>query len=410
MNMNQKPGLKRDLSLGLLTLYGLGTTIGAGIFVLIGKVAGAGGALAPISFLIAAVIAGLSAASFAEMSARFPESGGEAVYVREGLGSASLALMVGLLVITGGVISTSTIVVGFSGYMSELAGFARAPTQVAVVCILVGIAAWGVRFSVTVAAAITVVEIGALVVIIGFGASPEFSTGLKNLGDEISDPSGILWAGVFYGAILAFYAFIGFEDIVNIAEETRDPQRVLPKAIFLTLGVTTVLYALVAILATGAVAPDELTASDAPLSLIFERVSGLPGNVMSVVAIVSILNGALIQIIMGSRMLFGLSRRGWLLGPFASVNPTTRTPVNSILFCGGVILVLTLTLDLEALAVATSYTTLLIFAFVNAALLALKLRGGTTGYSGFRAPVFVPLIGILSIGGLVGVRLFAANS
>jgi len=165
----QTPKLKRSLSLGLLTLYGLGTTIGARIFVLIGKVAGAGGELAPFSFLLAATIAGLSVLSFAEFASRFPESAGEAVYVKEGLNSSALALVVGLTVTAAGIVSTATIIVGFSGYLADVTAVPRNGAQVAMTLLLAAIAMWGIRASVSVAALVTLIEIGVLVVILGFG-------------------------------------------------------------------------------------------------------------------------------------------------------------------------------------------------------------------------------------------------
>jgi APA family basic amino acid/polyamine antiporter len=285
--------LNRSLSMGLLTLYGLGTTIGAGIFVLIGKVAGTGGALAPLSFVIAAVIAGLSALSFAELSSRFPESAGEAVYVKEAFNSNTLALLMGLAVAAVGIISTATIVVGFSGYLADVVAVPRAAARVGITLLLVAVAIRGIRSSVTLAAMITLIEIGLLLVVIFFGASPELGRGVENLVASIGTSSTAAWYGVVYGVILAFYAFIGFEDIVNVAEETRNASRVVPRAIVWTLVVTTILYLAVALVAVAATRPDALAASGAPLTLVFERVSGLPGHWVSIIAILSVLNGAL---------------------------------------------------------------------------------------------------------------------
>ena len=336
--MNPAPQLNRSLSLGLLTLYGLGTTIGAGIFVLIGKVAGAGGFLAPLSFVLAALIAGLSALSFAELSSRFPESAGEAVYVKEGFNSDILALLTGLCVAAAGIISTATIIVGFSGYLADIAAVPRQAAQVGITVFLAAVVIRGIRTAV-----ITLIECGLLLIVIGFGATPEFGQGAEKLAASTREIPAGAWYGVAYGAILAFYAFIGFEDIVNVAEETRDAARVVPRAIVLTLIVTTFLYFAVALVAIAATTPDQLAKSSAPLTLVFERVSGLPGRWVSAVAILSVLNGALIQIIMVSRVFFGLSRRSWLPGILGYVNPKTQTPVSAILICAVIIITLTLT-------------------------------------------------------------------
>ena len=398
--MTTEPKLNRSLSLGLLTLYGLGTTIGAGIFVLIGKVAGTGGGLAPLSFVIAAVIAGLSALSFAELSSRFPESAGEAVYVKEAFNSNTLALLMGLGVAAAGIISTATIVVGFSGYLADVVAVPRAAAQVGITLLLAAVAIRGIRSSVMLAAAITLIEIGLLLVVIFFGASPELGRGAEKLVASIGTSSTVAWYGVVYGVILAFYAFIGFEDIVNVAEETRNASRVVPRAIVWTLVVTSILYLAVALVAAAAALPDELAASDAPLTLVFERVSGLPGHWVSVIAILSVLNGALIQIIMVSRVLFGLSRRRWLPGMLGYVHPKTLTPVIAILVGATIVVMLTLTLDLENLAAATSFLTLIIFAAVNAALLRIKYIHRIAPENVFRVPAIFPVLGIISIAGI----------
>lgn len=403
--MNQTLQLKRSLSFGLLTLYGLGTTIGAGIFVLIGKVAGAGGFLAPVSFVMASVIAGLSALSFAELSSRYPESAGEAVYVKEAFNSDTLALLTGLGVAAAGIISTATIVVGFSGYLADIVAVPRQAAQVGITLFLTAVVVWGIRSSVALAALITLVEIALLLVIIWFGATPEFARGAERLLTSVQESSMSVWYGVVYGSILAFYAFIGFEDIVNVAEETRDASRIVPRAIIWTLLVTTALYISVALLAVAAATPDELAANPAPLTLVFERVSGLPGHWVSAVAGLSVLNGALIQIIMVSRVLFGLSRRQWLPGKLGYVHPRTHTPVIAILIAAATIITLTLTLELENLALATSLLTLAIFAAVNAALLWVKHTRRTAPQSKFRVPAVVPFLGILSIAGIAAFML-----
>jgi len=217
--------------------------------VLIGKVAGAGGELAPFSFLLAATIAGLSALSFAEFASRFPESAGEAVYVKEGLNSSALALVVGLTVTAAGIVSTAKIIVGFSGYLADVTAVPRNGAQVAMTLLLSAIAMWGIRASVSVAALVTLIEIGVLVVILGFGVLGSSGVPPPEPLSPSAAPSTGVWSGMIYGALLAFYAFIGFKDIVNVAEETRDASRVVPRSIMLTLAVTTLLYAAIAHLA-----------------------------------------------------------------------------------------------------------------------------------------------------------------
>ena len=393
--MSSRQDLQRSISLPLLTLYGLGTTIGAGIFVLIGKIAGVSGIYAPFAFLLASVLAGLSAFSFAELSSRYPESAGEAAYVREGLGSSRLAVIVGLFVVAAGLISTSAIVIGFSGYLAEFAPWPPVVSRVVVVLVLGGLVCLGIGVSVTLAAIITLTEVGVLVVIIFFGVELIGTDFASGQGPLPPGNSGI-WVSIATGAVLAFYAFIGFEDIVNVAEETRNPTRVVPYAIILTLAFTTILYVIVATVAVSAVPFVELARSDAPLSLIFERASGYSGKPISVLAVISVLNGALIQIIMASRVLYGLSRRNMLPTWFGAVHPKTRTPVAATLFCTGIIIVLTITFQIEGLAGATSLVALTIFAIVNLALLKLKLAGGAKPERTFSVPLVIPFLGLIA--------------
>ena len=398
--------LRRAISLPLLTLYGLGTTIGAGIFVLTGKVAGEAGIFAPLSFVVASLLAGLAALSFAEMASRFPESGGEAVYVKEGLGSDRLALLTGSLVILAGLVSTSTIIVGFSGYLDDLTALPPTAAKIGITILLGLIAFWGVRESVTVAALVTVVEIGVLVVIIGFGV-PQLDVETIEAAAKGQVFDGAAGGSVISGAILAFYAFIGFEDIVNVAEETRDATRVVPRAIVLTLIVTCVLYVLVSVIAVSLSPIAGLAASQAPLTFLFEQISGLPGETISVIAIFSVLNGALIQIIMASRVFYGLSRRGWLPGWLSVVHRRTQTPANAIMVCVVTIAALATLFPLEALARVASFITLIIFALVALALIRLKSVSGDIPPDRFTVPFWLPVLSVALIGLLLafeGVR------
>jgi APA family basic amino acid/polyamine antiporter len=396
------PQLRRTLSLGMLTLYGLGTTIGAGIFVLVGKVAGIAGGYAPLAFLAASLLAGLSAFSFAALAKRFPESAGEAAYVREGLRSLELARLVGLFVVAAGVISSAAIVNGVTGYIGALVALDSTLSVVLVVGFIAGVAAVGIGMSVAVAAVISVAEIGALIVIVGAGVRLE---GVSALAPALPlVPLSLAgWTAVLSAAVLAFYAFIGFEDIVNVAEETRDAERTLPLAILLTLVFTLLLYVCVALVAGAVVPAETLAASGAPLVLVFERATGLSGDALAAVATVSVLNGALIQIIMAARVLYGMGRRGMIPAAFGRVNARTRTPLISTGVVGATILVLALALPIETLARTTSFVALSIFVLVNASLIAIQRREG--------APVFrrlVPALAAAASAGLLGFQVWEA--
>lgn len=365
--------LKRSLSLPLLTLYGLGTTIGAGIYVLVGKVAGVAGVLAPISFLVAAVLAGLTALSFSQLVVRFPRSAGEAVYVDQAFGRPALTMAVGLSVVLIGLVSSAAIVSGAVGYLQNIVAAPGWLIVLVIVAFLTIVAIWGITESVLLASVATVLEIGGLVVIVWFGRD---SFSVETISTVAARPSGDMtfgMLGVLSGAILAFYAFIGFEDMVNVAEEVRRPERIFPRAIAITLGVTLVVYTAVSWVAVSTMSVEELGASTAPLSDIFIRLTGWPTLAIDGLASIAVLNGALVQIIMASRVLYGLGRQGSLPAVFASVSSRTLTPVFATGISAAALLTLAYVFPLEFLARFTSMVTLLIFATVNLALVRLNL-------------------------------------
>jgi len=401
--MADVPTLKRSLSLTLIVLYGLGTTIGAGIYVLIGKVAGAAGLYAPFSFLIASLLAALTAFSFAELAGRLPYSAGEAVYVHTGTGSRALATLVGLLVVLAGLVSSGAIVHGFVGYFHE---FLTAPDWLIIVGIvfaLGALAAWGITESVLAASVITLIEIGGLFFVIG-GGIEEMPQAMGRLPEFFPPFEGGAWLGVFFGSVLAFYAFIGFEDMVNVAEEVKNVRHNLPLAIVLTLGITTVLYIVVAFIAVTALPPAELAEARAPLARLFERTTGASSTPISAIAILAVLNGALIQIVMAARVLYGLAAQGWLPRTLRKIHPLTRTPLLATGLVAGILMALTLWLPLTTLAEATSIVTLCIFALVNFSLFRLKrLQPPPAGV--WTVWAWVPLLGGVASLGFVFFRL-----
>ncbi len=386
-----QPTLKRSLSLPLIVLYGLGTTIGAGIYALTGEVAGDAGMAAPLSFVIAAGLAAFTAFSFAELASRHPRSAGVAVYVQHGFGWSAGAVGVGLLVVLSAVVSAAVLVSGFAGYVGELVATPRAAAVALCTLALGAIAVWGITQSALAAAAVTLLEIGGLLLVTWAargallelpGRLPEFAA--------IGELSA--WRGILAGSILAFYAFIGFEDMVHVAEEVREVRRNLPRAIVVVLASTTTIYLVVALACVLAVAPAELAESDAPLALVFERSSGRSAAVLSAIAATAMLNGALIQVIMASRILFGLSDDGRLPPVFARVHPRTRTPVLATLSVTALVLVLALRFPLAGLAETTSVITLAVFALANAALWRLKRREPHPA-GAWLVPPWVPVVG-----------------
>ena len=365
--------LKRSLSLPLVTFYGIGTILGAGIYVLVGKVAGFAGMFTPFAFLLASFLAALSAFSYAELSARFPKSAGEAVYVQEGLGWRKLSIIVGVTIVFAGIISVATLVHGFVGYFQVFVDF---PSIVVMICLtlLMGlVVAWGINESVIIASLMTLLEIGGLVLIIW--VARESFTLLPARWSEMLPPlEWPAWGAIVAGSFIAFYAFIGFEDIVNVAEEVRNPQRNLPRAIVIALVVTSVFYFIVAVVSILTLPPVELAGTDAPLAELYRSVTGRQPVVITIISLVSVLNGALIQIIMASRVLYGMSRQGWLPPRLGQVNARTRTPLLATGLVTGLVLLFALWLPLLSLAKLTSYIILIVFSLINLSLWQIKIR------------------------------------
>lgn len=388
--------LRRTLTLTHAVLYGLGVTIGAGIYVLIAAASARAGMHAPVSFVITAALIAFTGAALAELGCRMPVAAGEAAYARAAFGSERVATIVGLLVIAMALVSAATISVGAAGYIGV---FIAAPEKLlitAVVLAMGAIAARGVLESVTFAGLMTLIELGGLAMVIGAGVL--FEPGVVSRAPEMLpltiDP--VVWSGIFTASMLAVFAFIGFEGIVNIAEEIKDPRRTMPRAIFLTLLITTILYVLVMWVALVSIGSERLAASKAPLALVFEQLTGASPRTMSAVAVVATLNGIVVNLIMASRVMYGLARVGSLPAPLASLNRSTQTPVNGTLLSLAVVLAFALTLPIAELADLSARITLVLFALVNLSLIWIKRKESTPPPGIFRCWRWVPYAGLAS--------------
>ena len=390
------PRLVRSLTLTHAVLYGLGVTIGAGIYVLVGIAAGRSGMHTPLAFIGAAIVMAFSAASFAELGTRMPVSASEAAYVQAAFRRDWLSLAVGLLVVATATISAATISVGSAGYVAVFVPVA-APWIISGVVLAMGaVACLATVQSVTFAGIMTVIEIGGLMLIIvaGLGHGTEVVARLPEIWPSAGDSAA--WAGIAGTSLIAVFAFIGFEHLVNVAEEIKEPSRTLPRALFLTLGLTALVYALVVWIAVTAVPPQELARSPAPLALVFERLTGLPLVTMSAIAIVATLNGVIVHMIMIARVIYGLADQGSLPKALTRLNPVTHTPLLATAFGVGAILVLALIVPLAGLADLTARFTLFVFAIVNLALIRIKARSEAPPPGTFICPRWVPFAGLVS--------------
>ena len=403
--MQQKPKLRRSLSLLMVTFYGLGTIIGAGIYVLVGKVASEAGQFAPAAFLVAALLAAFTAFSYAELVARYPRSAGEAVYVQSAFNWPLLSRLVGFLIVVVGIVSTATLANGFVGYLDR---FIELPAWLTISVLIIGLgmlAGWGINQSVGFAALLTVVEIIGLAIVLwaARGVIPDLP---QHFGTLLPSPDALVWQGVLLGAFVAFYAFIGFEDMVNVAEEVKDPSRTLPTAIVITLIITTVLYVLVTMTAVAGLPLQQLANSEAPLADMYTHFSGQPATVIVIIGLLSVLNGILVQIIMATRVLYGMSSQGWLHSWFSRIHLGTKTPLNATLVVIIVTLILAISLPLLTLAKLTSFVTLIVFTLMNISLWRVKVIDKS--YRGFNIPLIVPIVGSFASGGFVAYQIWLA--
>lgn len=365
--------LKRSISLPMMLLYGLGTTIGAGIYALVGELAKASGTLAPFSFLVAAFMASLTALSFAELSSRYPFAAGEALYIKKGFHSVPLSTLVGLLVATAGLVSAAALINAFVGYLQQFLSVPTLWSIIATALLLGVIAIWGVNESLRVACFITIIEITGLLIIIFVGRH-QFMHIKTHWQAFIPHWQWHHFNQIYAGILLSFYAFIGFEDMVNMAEEVKNVRRNLPYAIIGTLIITCILYILVMLTALLSMPIDELVQSHAPLPIIYQHATGQKSTIISIIGTFAIINGALIQVIMASRVLYGLSSKHQLPKIISYINPRTQTPVVATILSTIIVLILSILGELPTLAQTTSMIMLIIFSAINLALWRIKKR------------------------------------
>ena len=402
MNDSKPAELRRSLGFWALVFYGVGDILGAGIYALVGKVAGVAGSASWAAFGVALVVAGLTALTYAELGGRFPRSAGESFFTEQAFGRPALSLLVGWIVLSSGVLSLATVSVAFGGYMTGLVpGLPPSATVAGILLLLAAINFRGMRESSTTNIIATMVELTGLLIVIVAGAlflgrSPD-----AGIVQTIEVGRTVGWTEIARGAALGFFAFIGFEDMVNVAEEVKDPERNMPRAILIALCVTGVIYLLVVLVATSVVAPDELGASEAPLLSVVQRATEVvPDRLFTLIALFAVANTGLLNFIMASRLIYGMSRQGLLPTTLGTVHPRRRTPHLAVLTVLAVALALALSGTLTYLAGTTSLLLLLVFFTVNVSLIVIKRRDRSTART-FCAPRWVPLVGALSCLGLM---------
>jgi|TARA_R110000737_G_C14623511_1_gene494083 APA family basic amino acid/polyamine antiporter len=387
-------GLKKQLGTVQILLYGVGTMLGAGIYVLVGKVAGYAGMLAPLSFLIAGVLAGLTAYSYSLLSPRFPKSGGEIVYVKNAFNSKRLSSMVGWGVIFTGFISAAAIIKGFVGYLDIFVDLPDPLVIIVSMTLLCLLAIWGIGESLNVIGFITLIEVGGLLFVI-FVADVDLEKFTSHFTQMFVKVPGYDVFAVFQGAFLAFYAFVGFEDLANVAEEAKNPKKSMPIAIMGSLFISLFLYVAIAVVAVLALPLDQLSATDAPMADILIKKGQNYAYVISLISLIAVLNGVLAQVIMGSRVLYGLAGQNSAPKSFLKLHKKYRTPLLSTIVISIGIVVLAIFVPIVKLANTTSYVIISVFVLVN--LSQTKLAFDDFGYKKcwWNRKFFIPLIGAL---------------
>ncbi|HEX7776224.1 MAG TPA: amino acid permease [Parvibaculum sp.] len=373
------PSLRRVLTLWPLIFYGLGVIVGAGIYVAIGSVIARAGDAAPLAFLLAGVVAALTGLCYAELAGRFPEAAGAAAYVRRGFGSDRLSQIVGAAMTFAVAISAASIARGAVLYLVMLAPLPVPLLLAALIAVFTAVALLGVRESVGLAAAIGLLEIAGLIAATAAGlmATTDFHLG------HWPEIDWSAWPGLFSGAFIAFFAFIGFETLANLGEEVKDPARTLPRGIVGAVAASIVLYIAVS---SAAVLADR--GPDNPLIGLFE---GRAASVFAAVGFLSVANGVLVQIVMLSRLFYGMARSGQLPAWLGRIHARTRTPAGATLVAGAIVLAAALLVPFERLLVSANALTLLLFAVVDMALWRVK-RKEPAMPGAFTVPAAVPPI------------------
>jgi amino acid transporter len=396
-----KTALRPSITRPMLLLFVIGDILGGGIYALVGEVGGEVGGAIWTAFGLAWVLAAFTATAYAELVTKYPQAAGAALYVNRAFRVPFFTFMVAFAVMCSGVTSASTLATAFGG--DYLAVFVELPTVLVGLVFVLVIAAInfrGIKESVRFNVGCTLVELGGLVLVILIGAA-FLADGGGDFGRNLEfKPGEAVPLLIVSGASLAFYALIGFEDTVNVAEETREPQRTFPVALFGGLAIAGLVYLLVTMIASAVVPTDRLADSSGPLLEVVQvGPLAVPTRVFSAIALFALINGALINMIMASRLIYGMAAQGIVPRGLGRVHPVRRTPWVAIVFTTALAAVLIAIGSLEKLADTTVLLLLIVFTCVNVAVLV--LRRDPVAHEHFRAPTALPVIGALTCVALV---------
>jgi APA family basic amino acid/polyamine antiporter len=357
------PPLRRVLGLTEVTAGGVGIIIGAGIYVLLGAATAQAGPLVWVAFLIAAVLSALTGLSYAELSSMFPSAAGEYEYTRHAWPE-WIAFVVGWAMIMGLVVAAATVSIGFGRYVAYFVDIDIRVAAFGLLAFVSVVATLGIKHSARLTVGLSAVQVGGLLLVVAIG--------LPHV-DDVDLLTGPGVGGVLGAAALVFFAFIGFDEVITLAEETRDPTRTVPRALLLALALSTLLYIAVAIAAVSVLGAAALAASPRPLADVMAHVLGDRGATMvASIAVLTTINTTLLALTAASRVLYGMAKAGALPGALARVHPSRRTPVRAI-FAGGVVAAAFAVFgDFTVIAAVTDFAVYVVFLAVNATVIILR--------------------------------------
>ena len=399
-----EPGLVRRIGPALLLLFIVGDILGTGVYALTGKVANEVDGAVWLPFLCAFLVAMLTAFSYLELVTKYPRAGGAAVYTHKAFGVHFITFLVAFTVMCSGLTSASSASKAFAGNLAAVVGWQSAGVMVLIVALLFMTAIALVNFrgvaeSVKLNVVLTCVELTGLLIIIAIGAVAIMGgKGDTSSLTQITIPEGeTAFGAVTAATALAFFAMVGFEDSVNMAEETKEPERIFPKIMILGLTITGIIYVLVAISSVALVPPDELGEGEAPLLKVVQAgAPAFPLWIFAFITMFAVANSALINMLMASRLLYGMAHEDVLPRPLGKVHKGRRTPYVAIIFTTILAFGLIWFADLAALGGTTSFLLLVVFTIVNIAVLV--LRKDKVAHKHFHAPTIISVAGALFCG------------
>jgi APA family basic amino acid/polyamine antiporter len=389
------PGLRRELGLVEVTAGGVGIIIGAGIYVLLGAATAQAGATVWMAFVLAAALSAFTGLAYAELASMFPTAAAEYEYTRQAFPE-WVAFAVGWTMIAGLVVAGATVALGFGRYVRYFVDLDGRIAALGLLLVVSAIAAAGIKQSARLTMTFSAVQVGGLLLVVAIG--------VPHVGD-VDLLSGAGPAGVISAAALVFFAFIGFDEVITLAEETRDPTRSVPKALLLALGISTALYIAVAVAAVSVLGADALAKSPRPLAdVIAHDLGAASGGVVAVIALVSTTNTTLLAVTAASRLLYGMASRAALPAAFARVTASRRAPLNAIVTVAVVAAAFAVAGDLTFIAAVTDFAVYVVFVAVNATVIVLRRRQPALPRP-FRVPGAVGGVPVVPVLGLVSVAV-----